>query len=121
MCWCRMVNSASLSSPFRSFSEEMPASLAIRRVTSWVLLISRLNTATARLCSTAMLRAMLSTKAVLPMPGRAATMIMSLFCQPAVILSRRVNPVGTPLTPPVRFFAFSMLAMASWIRSLIGS
>jgi len=40
----------------------------------------------------------LSTQAVLPMAGRAATTIRFSGCRPAVISSSRVNPVGTPVT-----------------------
>ena len=50
--------------------------------------------------SMAALRAMDNTKAVFPIPGRAANTIMSLGCQPLVTLSRSEKPVGTPVSPP---------------------
>ena len=47
---------------------------------------------------TAAFTATLSTHAVLPMAGRAATTIRFSGCKPDVMSSKRVNPVGTPVT-----------------------
>ena len=47
----------------------------------------------------AMLRAMLNTMAVLPIPGRAAMMIKSDRCHPLVTRSTPVKPDGTPDKP----------------------
>ena len=70
--------------------------------------ISRLKKATGFLNITDALRAKLKTKAVLPIPGRAATIIKSLFCHPAVTRSNSVNPLGTPVTPDSRLEAISI-------------
>ena len=40
-----------------------------------------------------------NTKAVLPIPGRAAIIIKSEGCQPDVTLSNFSKPVATPLSP----------------------
>ena len=42
---------------------------------------------------------MVKVRAVFPIPGRAATIIKSLGCQPEVNLSSLVNPEGIPLNP----------------------
>ena len=65
----------------------MPVSETITRLMSCVELISSENIATGILWSTAMLRAMVSTKAVLPTDGRAARMMRSERCQPKVTSS----------------------------------
>ena len=46
-----------------------------------------------------MLRAIDKVSAVLPIPGRAATIMRSLSCHPEVILSTLSNPDGMPLRP----------------------
>lgn len=46
-----------------------------------------------------MFRAIDKVKAVLPIPGRAATIIKSEGCQPEVNLSSLLKPVGIPLKP----------------------
>ena len=63
-------------------------------------LISRLNTATARFFWSAACSAMPRARAVLPMLGRAATTTMFPAWSPPMTLSRSMNPVGTPTTPP---------------------
>ena len=90
----------------------------IRRFTSWTLLISSEKIATGMLRSTAMFFAIESTKAVLPMAGRAAMMMRSGVCQPEVILSRAWNPEGIPDIEPSFLEAFSMRVNAS---SMTGS
>ena len=42
----------------------------------------------------------------MPRLGRAATMIRSAGCRPAVILSSSVNPVSTPVTSVLRLADF---------------
>ncbi len=102
------------------FSPESPDSVVMRRFPSWSALISRENTATGILASTAALRAMLRANAVLPTDGRAARMIRSLFCQPCVMRSMEGYPEGTPESPVVfwsswRLFRTSlMMEPMSW-------
>ena len=72
--------------------------------------------ATGILWSTAILRAMDKTKAVLPMAGRAAITIMSERCQPLVILSKALNPEGTPDTPDLLVMALSISSNACLTR-----
>jgi len=59
-----------------------------------------------------MLRAIESTKAVLPIEGRAATMMRSDNCQPSVTRSSAMNPDGTPLKALVFFEASSICISA---------
>ena len=54
--------------------------------------------------------AMLSTRLVLPIDGRAATMTRSDGWRPDVISSRSVNPVGTPVMSSLRACSFSIVA-----------
>ena len=61
--------------------------------------ISREKIATGFLNITAALRAAVNTKAVLPIPGRAAMITRSEFCQPPVARSNSTNPVATPVIP----------------------
>ena len=56
--------------------------------------------------------ATLRTKAVFPIDGRAATMIRSAGCSPAVRLSMSSNPVGTPVTRPLCAWSCSIAATA---------
>ncbi len=72
----------------------------IRRNASCEADISIENTATDFLAWIAACSAMLSAKAVLPIDGRAATMIRSDGCRPEVRLSRSTKPVGTPVSWP---------------------
>ena len=55
-----------------------------------------------------------STNAVLPIPGRAATMIMSERCHPAVIRSNSVNPELIPLIPSLDF---ALVRFDQWLVS----
>jgi len=87
----------------------------IRRFTSCTLLISSENTATGVLKFIAMFFAIESTNAVFPMAGRAAIIIKSDFCQPAVILSMPVNPLLSPLKP----FLFSIASLICLKASLM--
>ena len=52
--------------------------------------------------------AMFSTKLVLPIDGRAATMTRSDFWKPDVISSRSTKPLGTPVTSPWCCWSCSM-------------
>ncbi len=89
-----------------------PVSATIRRIMSCTEDISSEKNATPASWSTAMLRAMVSTKAVLPIDGRAATMMRSESCQPSVTRSMAVKPDGTPLKALVFFEASSIWARA---------
>ena len=55
-------------------------------------------------------------KAVLPIPGRAATMIKSLSCHPEVSLSNLSKPDGTPLIPSL--LEISSIFFLAWITKL---
>ena len=91
----------------------------IRRLTSCTLLISSEKTAVGISRSTAICFAIESTKAVLPIAGRAAMITRSGLCQPDVILSKAWKPDGIPEIEPVFFAAFSMRAKASSITGSI--
>ena len=101
-------------SPFFSFSAGSSLSLERSLVTSCTEVISSEKIAIARLYPTAALRAMESTKAVLPIPGRAASTIRSAFCQPPVRSSSFEKPLGTPLKVPFSLPAFTILSRASF-------
>ena len=62
-----------------------------------------------------MFRAIESTKAVLPIEGRAATMIRSDNCQPSVTRSSAVKPDGTPLYV-LEFFDASSICISARAR-----
>ena len=85
--------------PVLNFSEDKPVSEEINLVINCTEDISRENKATGCPKSMAIFRAIESTKAVFPIPGRAAIMIKSLGCQPEVMASNFVKPVSTPLNP----------------------
>ena len=87
------------SLPVRNFSEDKPVSEDIKRVINCTEAISREKNATGIFCPTAILRAIESVSAVLPIPGRAATIIKSLACHPEVNLSKRSKPDGIPESP----------------------
>ncbi len=84
----------------------------IRRIISCTADISSEKKATPCSWSTAMLRAIESTKAVLPIEGRAAMMIRSDSCQPSVTRSTAMKPEGTPLKALVFFEASSIWSSA---------
>ena len=92
--------------PVLSFSEDKPVSDEIKRVINCTEDISSENKATGWPKSIAIFRAIDNTKAVLPIPGRAAMIIKSEGCQPEVILSNFSKPVAIPLKP-------SLLAISS--------
>ena len=52
-------------------------------------------------------------KAVFPIPGLAATIIRSDFCQPEVIASRDLKPLATPVTPNLVSFLDSISLIVS--------
>ncbi|CSI84408.1 Uncharacterised protein [Vibrio cholerae] len=61
--------------------------------------ISSEKISTGLSCSIAAFSHRFIAKVVLPIEGRAATMIRSEPCKPAVFLFRSVKPVFTPVTP----------------------
>ncbi len=65
-----------------------------------------------------MLRAIDNTKAVLPIEGRAATMMRSDNCQPSVTRSMAMKPEGTPLKADVFLDASSICISALASKSL---
>ena len=91
----------------------------IRRFTSCTLLISSEKTAVGISRSIAIFFAIESTKAVLPIAGRAAMITRSGDCQPDVILSKAWNPEGIPEIEPVFIAAFSIRLKASSITGSI--
>ena len=107
----RRTHSSSRSLPARTILESSFDSATSRRMSSCSLGISRLKNAMEALCFSAIFRAMVSTKAVFPIEGRAAMMMRSPFCQPWVISSRLSNPVGRPLSPCSSSLAFSMFSI----------
>ncbi len=92
------IQSSWVMNPLLKRDESILASLLSIRNDSCSLDISRENMATAELLSTAAFFAILSAKAVFPIPGRPARIIRSDFCKPAVNSSSLVNPVATPVT-----------------------
>ena len=104
------------SLPVRSFSEDKPVSLEIRRVINCTDDISKEKKATGIFWFTAIFLAIESVNAVLPIPGRAATMIKSLSCHPDVNLSSFVNPEGMPLKPSL--LEISSIFFFAWITKL---
>ena len=96
---CNCCHSCGSNFPLRIFSASISASAEMIRFTSCTALISREKRATEWPKSTAAFRHAETTKAVLPIPGRAAIMINSCFCQPDVKRSRSVNPDGIPVKP----------------------
>ncbi len=94
--------------PFFIFSDPSSDSDAISRFTSCMDAISREKIPTGFFQSTAMLRVIDKTNAVLPMAGRAATIIRSVFCHPEVMRSTPVNPEGIPDSPSSRLLASSI-------------
>ena len=88
-----------IGSPPLNLSALSLVSETIIRFASWIEGISREKKATGMLKSTAAFLARLSTNAVFPTDGRAASMIRSEACHPWVILSSDGNPDGTPMSP----------------------
>ena len=101
MALCNCCHSYSSSCPLRSLLPEISASIEMRREANCRLDISNEKMAIDFLKSVAAFLANDSTKEVFPIPGLAARMIKSLGCQPDVIRSRAVKPVGTPVRPSV--------------------
>ena len=86
---CAMAGrSRSSSMPWRRRCESTRASEVSMRMKSCSFDISRLNTPTTLPCSRAAFCAMLMTKDVLPIDGRAAMITRSLGCMPEVLRSR---------------------------------
>ena len=75
--------------------------------------ISREKTATPRRCAVATFTARFSAHAVLPMPGRPATMMSCPGRRPGTIASMSEKPVGTPSAAVPAFDAASIIRYAS--------
>ena len=112
-------HSWSSSLPLFIFSPWIWQTFTINLFTSWTFDISNENTPIGNLKFTAIFFAIESTKAVLPIAGRAAIMIKSEFCQPDVISSSFLNPDCNPLIPSSLLAAISKLARASFITGFI--
>ena len=84
----------------------------IRRIINCTEDISSEKNATPCSWSTAILRAIESTNAVLPIEGRAAMITRSDNCQPSVTRSIAIKPDGTPLKALVFFDASSICISA---------
>ena len=111
--WLMRDQSSSRSWPLRTFLESTRDSVQRMRwlISSW--LISNENSRTGRPASIATDVAMLSAKDVLPMAGRAPTMMRLLGCRPESSRSKSVKPVGVPvmgLPDSKRFSSWSRLA-----------
>ena len=91
------VHSSTDKTPVRSFLPDTLASDDSKRFTISSLDISKLKNATLRFCLSATLRAKLSAKLVLPIPGRAPTTIRFERFRPVVMASKLGNPVGMPM------------------------
>jgi hypothetical protein len=83
--------------------------------------ISRLKKPTVMSVDVPTCCAMFSTKLVLPIDGRAATMMRSDGWRPDVISSRSMKPVGTPVTSPLCCCSFSIVVKLSCTRSRSGT
>ena len=114
----RRLASSLVILPVLILSPSSSHTFMIRRFTSCTLLISSEKTAVGISRSMAICLAMESTKAVLPIAGRAAMITRSGVCQPEVILSSAWNPDGIPEIEPVFLAAFSIRLKAS---SMTGS
>ena len=81
--------------------------------------ISILKMSTFALPFSAAFSAMLRAKAVLPIPGLAATMTRSDFWKPPSLLSRSLNPEVTPVRLPSCMLLAEMISTSSNMISLI--
>ena len=97
----------------------MPASEVSMRRNSCSFDISRLKKPTVMFVFVPTCCAMLSTRLVLPIDGRAATMMRSDGWSPASISSSSRKPVGTPVTSCLREWACSTTAKLAFARSRI--
>ena len=116
----RFVSSGSMT-PSLIFCDSTVASVHSMRMTSCRADISRLKMTTVRPSCSAACCAMLSANAVLPMAGRAATMMRSLFWKPPVMRLRSMNPVSTPVSLPRRFISSPISANAPGTISSTGT
>ena len=96
---CNCCHSCASSFPRLILSASISASAEIILLTNWTADISSENKATECPKSTAAFRQAETTKAVFPIPGLAAIMINSCFCQPEVNRSKSVKPDGIPVRP----------------------
>ena len=93
-----------------------PVSDEIILVINWIDDISKEKNASGILLLIAILLAIESDNAVLPIPGLAAIITRSLSCQPAVSLSILLNPDATPLKPSL--FETDSILFLAWITRL---
>ncbi len=94
------LQSWSSSLPVFRFCWSTRPSEEIRRKASWLADISIENTATALPVLSEEYSAMFSASEVFPIAGRAARMIRSEGCNPAVSASKSMKPVGRPVSAP---------------------
>ena len=102
------------------FCDSTVASVQSIRCTSCDALISRLKITTVRSSWSAAYCAMFSAKAVLPMAGRAAMMMRSLFWKPFVMRFSSVKPVDTPVIVPLRSMSSLISLKASGTTCSMG-
>ena len=105
--------------PLRSSSPLIRACEATNRWASSASAISSENSATGRPCLTAAFSAMLQTSALLPIAGRAATMIRLPGWKPPVISSRSLKPDGVPVSEVPSSDSRWSLSSSSWRTSSI--
>ena len=108
----RSAHSASVRSPVRIFCASTWDSMEKRRFVSCSLDISSEKIAAHRFSLRTTCCAIFRTSAVLPIEGLAAIRIRSEFWNPAVRLSRSVNPVDSPVTLPLIWLAYSIFSIA---------
>ena len=108
------AHSLSGTRPLRSLSPKIRPWLATKRWASSVSDISSENIATARPWSMAAFSAMLVTNALLPMLGRAATMMRLPGWKPPVISSRSLKPDGVPVSAVPSSDRRCIFASSSW-------
>ena len=100
--------------PLRSLSPEIRARQAMKRWASSTSDISSEKKATGLLLLTATFSAMLATRALLPIAGRAATMIRLPGWKPPVIASMSRKPAGVPVISISPVESFSSRSTSSW-------
>ncbi len=98
----------------RSLSPEIRARQAMKRWASSTSDISSEKKATGLLRLTATFSAMLATRALLPIAGRAATMIRLPGWKPPVIASMSRKPDGVPVISISPVESFSSRSTSSW-------
>ena len=115
------IHSSSFNVPVLSFSASIPDSRENILLISCSFDISKENITILLFSLNATFSAMLSARAVFPIDGRAARSIRSDGWSPAVLVSRSINPVGTPVMGPLFMDAFLIASSAFPTTSLIGT